>query len=178
MKKWLKIIIWIIGTAIAIISILLISYIIVNKQGVIEPIQVGNTSAKHKILIASQGSDFKEKLVNKFISELKSDSTYLLVLDCTELKAKHAKGWDVYIIVHTMQIHHIPKQTEKFLHVLPNLSKVILVSTSGAGDEQYKNLKVDAISTASIVIAIDPIMKWILPKIEKTLNKRSITQLR
>ena len=163
MKRWIKITLWIIGTPVVIIAGLLISYIIANKQEIIKPFQVGSPKAKYKILIASQGSEFKEELVNRFVNELKSDSVYIYVLDCTNLKESHLIGWDAYILIHTMQIHKMPKEADLFLSKMPNLNKVALVSTSGAGDENYTKLDVDGISTASRMVYIDPIMEWILP---------------
>jgi hypothetical protein len=175
MKKWHKIILWIIGTPITLLGILLLTYIAVNKQGVIEPFQHGSKSAEYKILIVSQGSDFKEALVENFVSELASDSIYLSILDCTELNDNYLSGWDAYIIIHTMQIHKMPKETDTFLKKITDLSKLILVSTSGAGDEHYKGVEVDAISSASRISAIEPILKWTLPKLEKVLrNKKRI----
>ncbi|MFC2152938.1 hypothetical protein ACFLSE_10475 [Bacteroidota bacterium] len=170
MKKWLKIILWIVGIPAALISILLISYIVANKQGVIEPFQVGDPNAKHKILIASQGSEFKQKLVERFVLELDSDSIYLSILDCTQLNESYLKDWDIYIIIHTMQIHKMPEEADAFLSKMSDLSKVALVSTSGAGDEHYTKLDIDGISSASRMVAIDPIMEWIKPKLESNLK--------
>jgi len=172
MKKWLKIILWIIGIPAALILILLVSYIIVNKQEVIDPFQVGNPEAKYKVLIASQGSDFKENLVDRFVMELESDSVYLSILDCTQLNENYLKGWDAYVFIHTMQIHKMPEEADLFLHKMADLTKVVLVSTSGAGDEHYKNLDIDGISSASRMVAIDPIMEWILPKLEIHLKDK------
>lgn len=170
MKKWITILLWIIGTPIVLMAVLLLAYILANKQGVIESCQIGDKNAKYKILIASQGSDFKNQLVDRFVLELKNDSTYLYVMDCTNLKEKELEGWDFYILIHTMQIHKMPKEADVFLSKMEDLNNVLLVSTSGAGDEHYKKLKIDGISTASRSIAIDPIMKWALPKIRTGLG--------
>lgn len=172
MKKWIKITIWIIGTPIVLLGGLLLAYIIVNKQGVTKSFQVGNQNAKYKLLIASQGSEFKESLVNKFVEEFKSDSLYISVIDCTHLNDLHIYGWDAYIIVHTMQIHKMPEESDIFLHKLNDLTNVTLVSTSGAGDEHYKKLEIDGISSASRMVAIDPILKWVKPRVLKCLTKK------
>lgn len=174
MKRWIKIVLWILGTPIIIVGGLLLAYIITNKQGVIEPFQVGNPQAQYKILVASQGSEFKEKLVERIASEFESDSVYISVVDCTDLDQSHTNGWDAYILIHVMQIHKMPKEAREFLNLLDDLSKVFLVSTSGAGDEHFTELEVDGISSPSRMIAIDPIMKWIQPRIKEILSKTSI----
>ncbi|NOQ27652.1 MAG: hypothetical protein GQ564_19995 [Bacteroidales bacterium] len=70
-----------------------------------------------------------------------------------------------------MQIHNMYKETNTFLKKTPDLSKITLVSTSGAGDEYYTGVEVDGISSASIMSAIEPILKWTLPKLEDVLRK-------
>jgi hypothetical protein len=170
MKKWLKILIWLITTPVALLLALFFSYIIVNQQGVIQPFHVGNANAKYKILIASQGSSFKEVLVERYVNELKNDSTFISILDCTELDESYVDNFDAFIVIHTMQIHKIPEEADIFLHKLPDLSRVVLVSTSGAGDEHYEKLDIDGISSASRLSAIDPILEWTLPKIKDILK--------
>ena len=170
MKRWQKIILWILGTPIAIVGTLLLAYIVVNKQGVIEPFQVGSKNAEYKILIVSQGSEFKEALVKNFVSELASDSTYLSILDCSGLNESYLSGWDAYVIIHTMQIHKMPEEADVFLKKVADLSKVTLVSTSGAGDEHYTGVEVDGISSASRMSAIEPILKWTLPRLEEIIR--------
>lgn len=172
MRKWYKIILGIIGTPVILLGMLLLTYIAVNKQDVIEASQVGNPNSNYKILIASQGSEFKRGLVDRFVQELRSDSIYISILDCTQLNESYLEGWDAYIIIHSMQIHKIPEEADAFLCKMTDLSKVTLVSTSGAGDEHYTKLDIDGISSASRMVAIDPIMEWIRPRIELYLNKK------
>ena len=62
MNKWIKILIGIVATPVLLAGILLLIYVLWNIQGVIEPFQRGNPDAKYQILIASQGSEYKESL--------------------------------------------------------------------------------------------------------------------
>lgn len=175
MKKWLKILMWIIGTPIFIILVLFVSYILKNQQDHIDSFQVGNQNAPYKILVASQGSDFKEKMVDRIIREWDCDSIYLSILDCTDLNKSHLEGWNAYIIIHTMQVHKMPKQTDLFLKQFTDLSKVTLVSTSGAGDEHYKGVEVDGISSPSRASVIEQIMNWLKPRVEAQLNSARLS---
>lgn len=172
MNKYLKVTLYILLTPVLLFLIALLVYVVINKQGVVDSFQVGNQNAKYKVLIASQGSDFKEKLVNKFIEQIHNDSIFISVLDCTKLNESHNRGWDAYIIIHTMQIHKMPEETENFLRQHPDLSKIILVCTSGAGDERFTGHKIDAISSASRIVAIEPILKWAVPKINNILTHK------
>lgn len=170
MKKRVKILIAVIGTPVLLSAILLLTYIIINRQGIIEPFQLGNSGAENRILIASQGSDFKNNLLDTLVFQLKSDENFLSMIDCTELGNENDEEWDAVIIIHTLQIHNMPEAAEAFLSGVKDLSKVILISTSGAGDESVENFNVDAVSTASRLTAIDPIMDWLIPKLEKILE--------
>jgi hypothetical protein len=170
MKRWLKILLWIIATPIALLLIALATYVIINQQGVIEPFDVGNPKANTKILIASQGSNFKNKLVENLVSQLNDNETYLSIVDCTMLGNENATDWDAVIIIHTMQIHFMPKEVEKFLQGANDPSNIMLVSTSGAGDEVVETFNVDAISSASREVAIPQIVKWLNEKLDEKIQ--------
>ena len=162
MKKWLKILIGIIATPIVLIIAFCCYYVISNTQGVIEPFQVGNLNAEQKILIASQGSEFKNNLVSEIVNQLKDDELYLCVVDCTKLGEENVLEWDAFVIIHTTQIHGMPEEAEAFLKRIPDHSKVILVTTSGGGDEVVKGYEVDAISSASRMSVTSKILKWFI----------------
>ena len=64
----------------------------------------------------------------------------------------------------------MPESAEEFLKVSSDLSKVILVTTSGGGDEEVKNFDVDAVSTASRLSATPQIVKSVTDKLEIILE--------
>ena len=115
MKKFLKILLTIVLSLVTILIILITTYIIVNIQGVIEPFQIGNPHATNKLLIASQGSEFKDNLLRNLVQELETDDNYLNIVDCTQLDDKDTVDWDVIVIIHSAQIHKMPKAAELFL---------------------------------------------------------------
>ena len=167
MKKWIKILIAIIATPVVLLAAFLLSYILINQQGVIEPFNKGNPNSVNKILIASQGSEFKNNLVENILDQLKSDQNYFSVIDCTTLGNENDEDWDAIIIIHTLQIHEMPDEAHAFLSKVDDLSKVMLVSTSGAGDDIVEGFNVDAISSPSRDAVIPIIMKWISKNMEK-----------
>lgn len=73
MKKWIKILIAVISTPIILIIIFVCTYVVMNSQDVIEPYHVCIPDAKYKVLIASQGSEIKNKLVKDMAQQLKND---------------------------------------------------------------------------------------------------------
>jgi len=171
MKKWVKIVITIIATPIVLFIVFLGSYIVINWQGVIEPYQIGNSDANQKILIASQGSEFKNNLEKELIRLLKNDNTFLSIVDCTTLEDERASEWDAVIIIHTTQIHGMPEEVRGFLSSSDDLSKILLVTTSGGGDEVVTEFEVSAISTASRLSVTSIITKWVKSRLDSIIEK-------
>ena len=170
MKKWIKILIAIVATPVLLFAGLLLAYILMNSQEIIEPFEHGNSNAEKRILIASQGSEFKNMLVQSLIDQLESNQNYFSVIDCTTLDNENDENWDVIIIIHTLQIHEMPKEAKVFLSKVKDISKIMLVSTSGAGDDKVEDLKLDAISSASRITAIPEITIWVKEKLLEKLN--------
>ena len=169
MKKFFKIILSIILGSALLFFILLGTYVVVNWQGVIEPFQVGNPDATNKILIASQGSEFKNNLLNNLVQQLETEDNYLFVVDCTKLDSETVTEWDAIVIIHSAQMHEMPGAAELFLKRAADHSKVMLVSTSGAGDDKVEGFDVDAISTASHIEITHKLLNWLIPRIESKL---------
>jgi len=169
MKRWIKVGLAIIGVPIVIVAVLASVYLIRNIQGVVEPYQLGNPDARYKVLIASQGSTFKNKLLENLIHQLQGDSLYLSIVDCTSLDGETKTEWDATIIIHTTQIHGMPEAARSFLETSTDLSKVVLVTTSGGGDEAVTEFDVDAISTASRISSTDKIADWAALKVKNIL---------
>jgi hypothetical protein len=171
MKRWIKILLIVLSTPVIIFILLLATYIIMNWQGVIEPYQVGNPNASIKVLIASQGSEFKEDLSRKIIKKLENDSIYISVIDCTTLEKENAEDWQAILIMHTTKAHKIPRYVSTFLEGLSDYSNLVLISTSGGGDEVITEFEVDAISTASSRSLTDTITGLAISKINNILYK-------
>ena len=170
MKKWIKILLIGISTPIIIAIILIVIYITMNWQGVIEPYHTGNSNAPIKVLIASQGSEFKNDLLKNIVQKLKNDTLYLSVIDCTSLKKENASDWKAIIIIHTTKAHKIPRYVSSFLDDLPDYSNIVLICTSGGGDEVISEYEIDAISTASRMSETNNIANLAISKVERILQ--------
>lgn len=76
-----------------------------------------------------------------------------------------------------MQIHKMPEEAQSFLSKTDDLSKVMLVSTSGGGDDFVQGFDVDAISAPSRSAKIPLIMEWITTKIDGKLQVENVATL-
>lgn len=169
MKKWVKILIAALATPIVLIIIIIGVWIVMNWQGVIDPYQVGKQDAHFKVLIASQGSEFKDKLLNDLVQQLESDRIYMSIIDVTSLEKENVTDWNAIVIIHTTQAHRMPKSVRTYLERFSSLSKVVLVATSGGGDEMVTEFEVDAICTASRIALTDKISSRTISSVENIL---------
>ena len=71
-----------------------------------------------------------DNLLETLVQELKSDDKYIYVVDCTKLGNEVSSDWDVIVIIHSSQIHKMPREAELFIKRSIDLSKVIPVSRS------------------------------------------------
>jgi len=170
MKSWLKMLIILFSVPLIAILSFASYYLINNLQGIIEPYQIGNPGADQKILIASQGSDFKESLLYELTEEIQDKERFLSIVDCTQLDREDLSKWDACVIIHTTQIHGMPKAAESFLINSDTHSNVILVTTSGGGDEEIRNFDVDGISSVSRMSVIPDLVDSITFKLDCILN--------
>lgn len=101
------------------------------------PLEVNDVSLKNHLLIATQGSEFKEKIVEKTVEQLKSFPIYMKVIDVGQLGSIDENDWSVIVILHTWEYSAPPKVVSSFVKKA-NRDKLIVLSTSGSGKEKIE----------------------------------------
>jgi hypothetical protein len=109
--------------------------------------EVNSPASEPRVLIATQGSAFKDALVAGVVEHLKERSAYVKVIDLSGLPAVNDKDWSAVVVLHTWQMGKPPGEAKAFIDRARPSGKVVILSTSGAGD--FKIEGVDAISAAS-----------------------------
>jgi len=104
-------------------------------------------AANAKVLIATQGSDFKDSVVAGIVAHLKPRQIYVKVIDVSALPSVQEADWNAIVLIHTWEMHKPQPDAKKFVDRIQNPRKVIILSTSGAGT--FKIEGVDAVSSAS-----------------------------
>lgn len=104
---------------------------------------------EHKVLIATQGSDYKNAVVSGVIEALNGRPISIKVIDVSGLSSVNMDEWAAVVILHTWENLKPQVDTKLFLdrQRQPDLSKVVVLTTSGAGD--HKMVRIDAITSAS-----------------------------
>lgn len=168
--KALKIVLIVIGSLIALFVITFGIYLLLNIQGKAESFEVGNPELEQKVLIASQGSDFKNVLVDSLTTHLKEKPLYIKVVDVSALGNVNEEEWDALVLIHACQQYKINPDVKKYLDKAKNLSKVILVITSGSGEWKTDEYEVDIFTSASKLNELNSLVSSILDKIKTILE--------
>lgn len=145
MKKWKKFLI--VFLALGIVSIGTLSWYAAHFS--MEPatgFEVNSDTLRTRVLIATQGSAFKNAVVTKVVDSLKSESLYFKVIDVSFLPSISESDWDAIIILHTWEYSKPPATVKDFISGIGKREKIMVVTTSGS-DSMMEG--VDGISSAS-----------------------------
>jgi hypothetical protein len=123
--------------------------------------------AKHKLLIATQGSAYKNAVVEGVIEATKERQITIEVIDVSTLSKVKIEDWDAILVIHTWENWQPQIDAAKFAQQHPNLKKVIFLATSGKGDLIIPD--VDAITSASLLADVPSHVSDIVRKINTVL---------
>ncbi len=127
----------------------------------------GQPSLPHHVLIATQGSAFKDNLVNALVAQLEARPAYVKVIDVDGLADVDAGAWQAIVIVHSWEFGKPPGVVSDFVARLVDRGKVIDITTSGGGREKLPG--VDVISSASVQDEVPALLKEINARLDARL---------
>lgn len=149
MKEILKKLIWITGAIITLIFIGSALYLYEFYPRSAEPFEIGSKESERKILIARQGSDFKDQLTKRLCDSRKDEDLFIKGIDFDDLQSVKIENWDRVIILNTFMID-LDSSIEEFIERSNFDERILLVITSGGADWQPEiSLKIDALTSAS-----------------------------
>jgi len=124
----------------------------------------------NRLLIATQGSGFKSALIDSVTVYLIDDSLYVRVIDVTGLGEIDDNEWNAILIVHTTEQWKLQPDVAKYLERARDLSKVIVVTTSGSGEWKSDEYAVDVITSASKSDELPALTQKIVAKLRVLLQ--------
>lgn len=151
MALWKKILLGIAALAVVILG-LTSWYATHYSMRAARQFDVNSPAANARVVIATQGSDFKDSVVAGIVAHLKPRQVYIKVIDVSALPSVQETDWNAIILIHTWQMHEPQPDAKKFVDRIQNPRKVIALSTSGAGT--FKIEGIDAVSSASEMIDV------------------------
>lgn len=129
----------------------------------------GSPQATPRILIATQGSRFKDALVAGILDRLTSSAPYIKVIDVSALPGVQEDAWNAIVIVHTWENWRPQADAKAFFDTARDRSKLIVVSTSGSGREKMPG--VDAVSAASVMDDVPKLVGEVLARLDSILKR-------
>lgn len=165
MKGFKKILVVFLGVMVA-FFLFLLWYQNRYAMDVVTPYSINQISFEKKLLIAMQGSSFKNEVASGIVHYFKSDSIYIQVLDITELQAISPEDFDAIVVMHTWEYGKPPTAVKEFIDRTEMYKdRIVVVTTSGEGS--YKMENVDAIVGESILedtpVFVDGIIRRLTP---------------
>lgn len=136
------------------------------------PLEINAPSLEQKVLIATQGSEFKDKVVFHLTQYYKVQSVYASIIDVKSLKNVHPEEYSAIIVIHTWEYGKPPQVVQEFIdRTKVYEEKIVVLTTSGEGT--YKMEGVDAITGESILLNADTFSEKIIEKVDEILIKHT-----
>lgn len=165
-----KVIIWILLGIIALFLLLALWYKNRYAMEPLEPYTVNSENFERKLLIASQGSDFKDALVKDIIDHYKNDSVFIKIIDVSGLPQVNHQDFDAVLLVHTWEYNKPPQVVEEFVgDSKVKVQKIIAITTSGEGHRFIEG--VEGISGESEIEFAHEYSDWAIMKLNSLLFK-------
>lgn len=143
------------------------------KQTDMTPVDINAPGLKHRLLIASRDSEFKQALVDKISNAFFDSSTYIKIIGVESLVGEDAQAYSAVLIINTAMGWTVDIPVEEFLKKFGELNTIIVLTTADGADV-YPNLKsrnIDAISSASVMDQTDTLAGDIIQKIKRLFEK-------
>jgi hypothetical protein len=154
-------------TVLLLASAALSSYVLRHHMGKVAPSEHGSASSPQHVLIATQGSAFKNRLVEALIAQLAAKPVHVRVIDIAELASIDIDQWQAIVIVHTWEIGRAPYVARTFVARQAAADRIIDVTTSGSGREKLPGI--DVISSASVMTDVPALASQIIARIDARL---------
>jgi hypothetical protein len=116
MKGFKRILLWILGLMVAFL-LFLVWYQHRYSMDIIEPYQVNSPNLQTKLLIANQGSKFKDSITSAVVDRYKSDSVYIKVIDVSELPEIDPAEFSAILMLHRWLRTVVANMTKVIFHM-------------------------------------------------------------
>jgi hypothetical protein len=114
----------------------------------VEGFKVNSPSENSKLLIATQGSEFKNTITTAIVDYYKAEPLYIEVMDISSLEHVNPDNYEALLIVHTWEMWKPPSSIQSFMdRTVKDRAKMVVLTTSGEGT--YKMEGVDAFTGES-----------------------------
>jgi hypothetical protein len=148
----------------------LAGYKLIYSQGIAEAFEMNSPELETRVLIATQGSAFKDAVVDNVTETLVQKPVYIKIIDVTALPDIQTDQWSALVFITTCQSSELQKDVQTALKQVKTLENVVLLTTSGSGTWAPEEFAFDSISSASRKHKIQPLATEILKRLDEILE--------
>ena len=153
------------------IAVFFALYLFAHKPTIIQERELGNPDMVRKVLIASQGTDFKNMLIDALTTHLQQEDVYIKIIDITQLPTIDHTRFSAILILHDIEFGHAPHAVQTFLNTQPSYKRIICVSTSGSETQKEKDRDIDTITSASKAETLPKVLSELISRITLLINQ-------
>jgi hypothetical protein len=170
MKPWKKILL---AVAVVPVALFLFAtwYAVHFSMGTAKTFEVNRPEVREHVLIATQGSAFKDAIVKRVADRLEKRPAYVKVIDVASLGDVREADWNAIVVLHTWEMSKPPAAVKAFVDRAQARDKLVVLATSGEGHQHIQG--VDTITSASVMAKAPAQADQMLSRIEKVLAKQS-----
>tara|TARA_R110002020_G_scaffold384233_5_gene595044 strand:+ start:5033 stop:5542 length:510 start_codon:yes stop_codon:yes gene_type:complete len=149
MKKFRKIIFVLLSIA-AVFLVFMFWYQNEYAMDQAQEYEVNTPGENSRLLVATQGSEFKNTITTAIVDYYKTESVYIKVMDISALVGVNPNNYDALLIIHTWENWKPPLAVKSFMDRTKDYrDKMVVLTTSGEGS--YKMEGIDAFTGESIL---------------------------
>ncbi|WP_106793413.1 hypothetical protein [Aquimarina sp. Aq78] len=139
------------------------------------PFEVNDSKLEIKVLIASQGSRFKDSLVQSILRHYQNDSVYFKVIDVYTMFTVNIDKWDALVIINSWEYGSPPRNVKKFIKNHPDqLDKLIILSTVGSSNIALEDI--DVISGESVIEKTSEYTNIVVERLDKIIKPQTLNK--
>ena len=122
-------------------------FVACNSMHVAKSFEVNSPNEREHVLIATQGSAFKDAVVQGVVARLKTRPAYIEVIDVGQLSSVRESEWNAIVVLHTWEMSKPPESVRAFVDRDQAKDRLVVLATSGSGTHHIEG--VDTITSAS-----------------------------
>lgn len=130
--------------------------------------KIGSDDAPQSLLIAYQGSNYKNNLTAKLCTHYSTSDVVIMGIDVEKLSEINPTDWTAILVLHTWEIWRAPEAVATFHKRTSEASNIVYFTTSGDG--QYHFDDVDAVTSASIIEDLDQDAQNVIVRLEAIID--------
>lgn len=135
--------------------------------------ELGARGGGPAVLVAAQGSPYKDTVAGTVIRHLREKQAYVRVEDVSQLPQADERDWDAIVLLHSWERWQPPPVVQQFVERLKDRRKLVVLTTSGSGESRMAC--VDAVTSASEVSRAPRDAEELLQRLDQVLNPNPLS---